>query len=470
MQSRQTIRMARNHRAAGVLRTTRAGLELGLNEPSEKLSRHPKQRARRSPLRNLAGAAVVILVAIGLAILLTYCSRSPDSGGGPASGRAHGRGGASSDTGGRPQITVGVATATTGAVPIELAALGTVTPQATIHVASRVSGLLSQVRFTEGQVVRRGQILAIIDPRPFEVAVQQARATLLRDQAALESARQDLSRYQTLRAQDSIARQTYDTQVALVRQDEATVAADQAAVANARLSLSFTRVDSPVTGRVGLRQVDAGNQITANQTTPLAVVTQVNPISVVFTLPETAIGAVTRHHAGIGLPVSILDRSGGSVLAKGKLATLDNQIDTTTGTVKAKAVFDNPDGSLFPNQFVNVVLLADTLRNQVIVPATAIRHGPQSDFVWVLAGDGSVKSRPVTVGPGTAETVSIATGLKAGETVITDGGDRLRDGARVTTSQAHARGAGVDAGGTGRHGHGGGPGGRRGGGKAPTAE
>ncbi len=432
-------------------------LELGLNETIPGESGRAAKGGRRSGMRTLVGAGVVIVIALALGLGLTYCARSagpgpggkPGAGGGGRPGGRFGGGG----PGGRPIITVGVATAATGPMPIQLSALGTVTPVTTVNVSARVSGMLEKVAFTEGQVVRKGQLLAVIDPRPFEVALQQAQGQLQRDQALLQTARADLVRYQTLRAQDSISGQTYDTQAALVRQDEAVVAADQATIANARLNLSFTRIASPVAGRVGLRLIDPGNQITANQATALAVVTQVRPITVVFALPESAIAAVTRHRAGAGLPVTAYDRAGGSPLATGTLATLDNQIDTTTGTVKAKALFANADDGLFPNQFVNVTLLVDTLQNQIIVPTTATRHGPQGDFVWVLQPDKTVKARPVAVGPGLPETVSIVSGLKAGEIVITDGGDRLREDAKVTLARPEAPGA--------ASGRSGGPGGRR---------
>jgi multidrug efflux system membrane fusion protein len=374
-------------------------------------------------------AAVVVLGAAAV-VALTRC-------GGSRSGQGAGVG-----QGGRSNITVGVAPAISGPVAIELSALGTVTPVATISVQARVAGLLDKVAFTEGQMVSRGQLLAVIDPRPFQIALQQAESQELHDHALLATARTDLARYKTLHAQDSISGQTYDTQVDLVRQDEATVAADQAAVANARLNLSFTRVTSPVAGRVGLRQIDPGNQITANESTPVATVTQITPITVVFSIPQGDIGEVVARHGGAGLPVTAYDRDGGTALAQGALATLDNQIDTTTGTVKAKAIFANADGALFPNQFVNVVLRVDTLRNQVIVPTTATRHGPQGDFVWVLQPDRTVRSRLVTVGPGTAETVSIASGLKVGEVVITDGGDRLRDGSKVILPRSGPTGGG----------------------------
>ena len=394
-------------------------------------------RGRRPSRRTVVGIAVVVLVALALALILSHCAR-----GGAAKGGGRGGGG----PGGRPPITVGTAKAVTGAIPIQVSALGTVTPLATVNVNARVAGMLLTVNFREGQLVRKGQLLAQIDPRPFQVAVQQAQGQMLRDQALLADAKLDLARFRTLRSQDSIAGQQVDTQAALVKQDEATVSSDQAAVASAQLNLSFTHITAPVSGRVGLRQIDPGNQITANAATPIAVVAQIDPIAVVFSLPEEDIPAVTRNAgpAGGGLPVTALDRAGGAALARGVLATLDNTIDITTGTVKAKARFPNPAGALFPNQFVNVTMLVDTLENQVIVPTTATRHGPAGDFVWVLQADKTVKARPVTVGPGTAETVSIASGLNIGETVITEGGDRLREGAKVTLpgQRANARGAG----------------------------
>ncbi len=382
---------------------------------------------RRSIPRTLVAIAAVIGAAVVLAIGLTFwVGRN----GGPETGR--GSGGPAGGPGGRPAITVGVGKATSGDVPIEISALGTVTPLANINVNARVSGMLEAVTFREGQMVSAGQLLAQVDPRPFQVAMDQAQAQMNHDQALLRDAQLDLARYRTLKSQDSIAGQQLDTQAALVSQYQATIAADEAAIANARLNLSFTHIVSPVSGRVGLRQIDPGNQITANGSTPIVVVTQVSPISVVFALPEGDIQSVIRNPGrGAGLPVKALDRAGGTTLAHGSLATLDNVIDTTTGTVKARARFANPDGALFANQFVNVTMLVDTLHNQVIVPTTAVRHGPQGDFVWVLQPDQSVKVRPVTVGPGTAETVSIGAGLAAGETVITEGGDRLKDGGRV---------------------------------------
>jgi multidrug efflux system membrane fusion protein len=417
----------------------------------------PKGRASRLTIQ----IVLLLIVAIALAAVLTFCAKKTPTGpggpGGPpgAGGAAggHHRGGGAGGAGGRPPITVGVAKAVSGSMPIEVSALGTVTPVATVNVVPRVGGMLDRVAFREGQMVRKGQLLIQIDPRPFAVAVQQAKAQLLHDQALLQDARLDLTRYRTLQKEDSIAGQTLDTQAALVKQDEATVAADQANVANAELNLSFTRITAPVSGRVGLRQVDPGNQITANQSTALAVVTQIDPITVVYSLPEVDIPSVQKQ-GGTGLAVTAYDRAGGTALAQGSLLTLDNVVDTTTGTVKAKARFANGSGVLFPNEFVNVVMLVDTLANQVIVPTTATRHGPQGDFVWVLQPNKTVKSRIVKVGPGTAETVSIVSGLAVGETVITDGGDRLRDGSPVILPGQKPGGAG----GHGGHRHGGGGG------------
>jgi len=429
----------------------------------------PAHRPRRPAWQIALGIVVVILVAIGLALLLRRCA----SGGG-AAGQGGGPGGR-----GRPAITVGTAKAALGNIPIQINALGAVTPEATIDVVARVSGNLDRVGFHEGQLVNKGQLLAQIDPRPFQATLNQAQGTLMHDEALLQQARMDLARYRTLHAQDSISAQTYEDQVALVKQDEGTVVTDRAAVASARLNLVYTRIVSPVTGRVGLRQTgfDPGNLVTANSTSPMAVVTQLDPMDIVFTIPEDDIAQVAqRVGVGGGLPVTAYDRSGGTVLAQGTLSTLDNVIDNTTGMVKAKARFANAGGALFPSQFVNITMLVTTLENQVVVPTTAVRHGPQGDFVWVLQADKTVKARTVKVGPGGAETVSIASGLQLGETVITDGGDRLREGAPVILPGQRPGGSGGPAGAPGgwqgkghgghhKHGQGGGSGG---GGAAPS--
>jgi multidrug efflux system membrane fusion protein len=394
----------------------------------------PRPRPRRT-WRTLVGLAIVILIAVGFALLMMKCAAS--GGGGQTAGG--GRRGAS--------ITVGVATATLGDVPITVTALGTVTPETTVSVVPRVGGQLNEVRFTEGQMVRKGQVLAVIDPAPYRAALNQATGQLARDQASLADAKLDLQRYDTLVAQNSIAKQTRDTQAALVKQDEGVVASDEGAVGTAKLNLQWTSIVAPVAGRVGIRQLDPGNQVTANSSTPIAIVTQIDPIDVIFAIPEDSIAGIVKHpNFGAGLPVTAYDRAGGAVIAQGSLGTIDNVIDTTTGTVKGKARFANPGGALFPNQFVNVTVLVDTLKSQVIVPTTAVRHGPQGDFVWVLQPDKTVKQTAVTTGPGTGETTSIASGLNAGETVITDGGDRLTDGAAVNLPNQHGSGTGGGSG------------------------
>lgn len=415
-------------------------------------------RGPRRTWRTLAGMGAVIVVAIGVAMLLARCA----AGGAPPAGGIGGRAA-------RANITVGIATATLGDVPITVSALGAVTPEATVSVTSRVTGQLNQIRFTEGQLVRRGQPLAMIDPAPFQAALNQAEGQLARDEALLADAKLNLQRYDTLLAQTSIAQQTRDSQAALVKQDEGVVDSDKGAVGSARINLAWTRINSPVAGRIGIRQIDPGNQVQANGATPIAIVTQVDPIDVIFAVPESAISQIVRRpNYGAGLPVTASDREGGQALAQGALATLDNVIDTTTGTVKGKARFANPGGALFPNQFVNVTVLVDTLKQQVIVPTTAIRHGPQGDFVYVLQPDKTVKVTPVKTGPGSGETTSIAEGVSAGETVITDGGDRLSDGASVNLPNQPARsgqgvggrrrGGGASGGGGGGGGFGGGPG------------
>ncbi len=413
----------------------------------------PRRPARRSALRTPINIVIVIIIGLALAALLTFCVAHGGGGAGASGGRGArgGRGGGGAGgagPGGRPAITVGVAKVALGDIPITVQALGTVTPLATVSVNARVSGTLERVAFREGQMVRKGQLLAQIDPRPFQAALQQAQGTLGHDQALLANARVDLARYARLHAQDSIAAQTYDTQAALVRQDESQVASDEGNVQSARLNLSFTRILAPLAGRIGLRQIDPGNEITANESTPFAVVAQTDPITVIFSVPESDIAPIAKH-GGTGLAATAFDRDGGTALATGKLSTLDNLIDTTTGTVKARALFHNVGGALFPNQFVNVTLLVDTLKAQMVVPTTAVRHGPQGDFVWLLQPDQTVTAKPVKVGPGTPETVSIVTGVQVGQPVITDGGDRLREGATVVLPGQNPAGTG------GRGGHGG---------------
>jgi multidrug efflux system membrane fusion protein len=327
-----------------------------------------------------------------------------------------------------PAVPVSVATASRTDLPIRLTALGSVVAFNTVTVRPRVDGQLMRVLFREGQFVDRGELLAEIDPRPFQVQLEQAEGQLARDHAQLANARVDLARYQTLLSEDSIASQNVDAQRSTVAQLEAALKVDDAAIDSARLNLAYSRITAPLSGRVGLRLVDAGNVVTASATAGLVVITQVDPIAVVFTLPEDALRTVLpRIRAGARLPVDAFDRSGATRLATGSVVTVDNQIDQSTGTVRLKAVFDNHDHALFPSQFVNVQVLADTERAQLVVPASAVQQGPQGQFVY-LVRDGKAVVQGVQVADVEAERASIRSGLNAGDVVVTDGLDRLREG------------------------------------------
>ena len=395
-------------------------------------------------------ALVAVVIAAGLTIfwILTH-QGSPTAAGGPggpagaaaggARGGAGGAAGARGGAGGRGgrggfgggMSSVNAAKATMGDVPVYVTALGTVTPAATVTVRTQLSGQLFSVAFREGQMVSKGQALAQVDPRPYQQALLQAQGTLARDEATLANARVDLKRYQTLLSQDSIARQTVDTQAATVRSAEATVKTDQALVGTAKLNLSYTRITAPVSGRVGLRQVDAGNFVNNGDANGIVTITQVNPIDVVFTVPEDKISQVVKGVRAGPLPVTVFDRDQSDALATGQLLTLDNQIDSTTGTVKAKARFTNAGDTLFPNQFVNVRVLVDTLRGVVSVPTSAIQRGQTGLFVYTVDAGRTVHMQPVQTGPAAGENTAILSGLTAGSTVVTDGSDRLREGGRV---------------------------------------
>jgi len=337
-------------------------------------------------------------------------------------------------------IPVGLAAAAKGDIPIVIKALGTVTPLATVTVKAQITGQLTQVEFTEGQSVKQGDLLAVVDPRPYVVALQQAQGTLDKDQALLKNAQIDLQRYKTLVAQDSIARQQLDTQQSLVRQYEAALVIDQAAVDAAKLNVTYTKIVAPLTGRIGLRTVDPGNYVTMGDATSICIIIQIQPISVLFTIPEDALPAVReRLKAGAKLVVRVLDRAQKTELAVGRLDTHDNIIDTTTGTVKLRAVFDNKDDTLFPNQFVNVRLLVDTVRDATVVPVAAIQRGQPGTFVYLVKADDTVEIRVVELGVTDGEKVQITSGLQVGDQIVIDGTDRLRDGAKIRRPSANPR-------------------------------
>lgn len=333
---------------------------------------------------------------------------------------------------GGPQ-PVGVARAERGPLDVTKNALGTVTPLATVSVRPQVSGTIVRFTFHEGQMVNAGDVLAEIDPRTFQAALDQAKGQLARDQASLDNARIELKRQRALIAAKATSQQNLDNQIATVKQYEGTVVSDNANVQSAAINLGYTKVTSPVGGRAGIRQVDVGNFVSAGQSTPIVVVTQLQPISVVFTVSEDNVGAIMeRFSAGEAMQADAFDKPMTTKLATGRLSAVDSQIDTTTGTVKMRALFDNEDGKLFPNQFVNVRLLVNTLQNQVVIPAAAIQRGASGTFVFVVKSDKTVSMRTVTQGDQQGDRVAITKGLNPGETVVTDGADRLRDGGEVT--------------------------------------
>lgn len=349
--------------------------------------------------------------------------------GAPGGGRHGMRGGA------LPPVQA--ATATREAVPRYLSGLGTITAANTVTVRSRVSGQLMAIHFQEGQQVKAGDLLAEIDPSQFKVALAQAQGQLAKDKATLANARRDLSRYQQLAKTSLVSRQDLDSQQALVTESEGTVKADEAAVASAQLELDWSRITAPISGRVGLKQVDIGNQISSSDTTGIVVLTQTHPIDLVFTLPESEIATVVQaQKAGQQLVVEAWDRTNKQKLSSGTLLSLDNQIDATTGTIKLKARFDNQDDALFPNQFVNARMLVATQQDAVVIPVAALQMGNEGNFVWVLNDKNQVSKHTVTPGIQDSQKVVIAAGLSAGDRVVTDGIDRLTEGAKVEVVDA----------------------------------
>jgi multidrug efflux system membrane fusion protein len=329
-------------------------------------------------------------------------------------------------------IPVVVSPTRTGDLSVYLTALGSVTPLNTVTVKSRVDGQLMKTHFTEGQVIHAGDVLAEIDPRPFQAQLAQAEGQLARDQANLANARLDLERYQRLAQQEMIARQQLDTQQMVVNQAEATIKVNGGLIDAIKLQLTYCRITAPITGQVGLRLVDPGNVVKASDTGGLVVITQLEPIALVFSVPEDSLQPILRRfRVGNKVPVDAFDREGKTKIATGTLVAIDNQIDPTTGTVRLKAAFGNTDGILYPNQFVNARVLIDVLHDAVLAPAEAIQRGPQGAFVYVVKPDKVVQMRRVQLGPNEGATVSVRTGLTDSEALVVDGAEKVQDGARV---------------------------------------
>jgi multidrug efflux system membrane fusion protein len=381
----------------------------------------PAKRRRRG--RPLVIAFMLLLLAAGA---VWWLRRTPA----PQQNEAAGRG-----RGGAPMSVVDE-TIGKGDIGISLNALGTVTSLATVTIRSQISGYLMKIEFKEGDEVKKGDLIAEIDSRPYEAALAQAKGQLARDEATLKGAQVDLARYQGLASQNAVPRQTLDTQVALVAQDQGTVEADRAAVKSAEVNLNYTRILSPIDGRVGLRQVDQGNYVTPGDTTGLVVITQLAPISVLFTVPEDNLQAISKRLAsGAVLPVTALDRGGANKLADGSLQTFDSQIDPTTGTIKLRAQFPNQQRTLYPNQFVNIRLLIDTHKDVTTMSTAGVQRGVPGTFVYLVNPDSTVTVRPIKLGVTDGDRVEILSGLAPGDRVVIDGADKLREGAKVVVRQ-----------------------------------
>lgn len=390
--------------------------------------------------------AIVVVVA-AIAVYGFWHSRSETQGNAPGANEHAQRQAGAGRRGMRsgPLAPVQAATATEQAVPRYLSGLGTIAAANTVTVRSRVDGQLMALHFQEGQQVKAGDLLAEIDPSQFKVALAQAQGQLAKDKATLANARRDLTRYQQLVKTNLVSRQELDAQQALVSETEGTIKADEASVASAQLQLDWSRITAPVEGRVGLKQVDVGNQISSGDTTGIVVITQTHPIDLIFTLPESDIATVVQaQKTGKTLTVEAWDRTNSQKLSDGVLLSLDNQIDATTGTIKIKARFNNQDDALFPNQFVNARMLVDTQQNAVVIPTAAVQMGNEGHFVWVLNDENKVSKHLVKPGIQDSQNVVISAGLSAGDRVVTDGIDRLTDGAKVEVVEAQAPAAKED--------------------------
>lgn len=378
----------------------------------------PADTSSVHPARKSSSKVVPILGLFAFCILFASCSRSD-----PSTARA---------STGQQTIPVGVATAEKRDMPVYLSGLGSVTAFNTVSLRPRVDGQLLEVNFKEGQFVNQGDLLVVIDPRPYEVALSQAQAALFRDQAQLKDAQVNYHRFNDLFQQSgAISKQQVDTQRASAEQLEGVVRTDQAAIDNAKLNLTYCRVTAPISGRVGLRLIDKGNMVHAADASPLVVITQQQPISVLFTLPEDQLPTVAQHMRGQTLEVDAYSRDDRTKLATGKLITIDNQIDQATGTGRLKSVFDNKDQSLWPNQFVNVRLLLETRKDSTVVPAAAIQRGPQGTFVFAVKPDKTVEVRPVTIALTQSNSVAITSGVAPGDVVVIDGQDKLQPKMKV---------------------------------------
>jgi membrane fusion protein, multidrug efflux system len=391
-----------------------------MNQPIKSLKEDPLVGAppasRQRPRRRLLWIVIALLVVAGV-VWWSRQEGAPQHAGG-------GRNAA--------PMSIVPETVAKGDIGVNLNALGTVTSLATVTIRTQISGYLQKIDFKEGDDVKKGDLLAEIDPRPYEAALAQAQGNLARDEALLKGAQVDLARYQTLSAQNAVPRQTLDTQVALVAQDQGTVEADRAAVKAAEVNLQYCHIISPLDGRVGLRQVDQGNYVTPGDTNGLVVITQLQPISVLFTLPEDNLQTVLkRMQGGATLPVTAYDRSGASKIADGIMQTFDSQIDPTTGTIKARAQFANDAKTLYPNQFVNVGLLVDTHKDVTTMPTAGIQRGVPGTFVYLVNADSTVSVRKVVLGVTDGERVEVRSGLAPGDRIVIDGADKLRDGAKI---------------------------------------